>query len=83
MARIQSQPLRARFSAAWRATAQMNQTKLLAAQAGLGRRMQEAQIYYDLATIFVGIVVIGILGLVMDRLLLFAETKLTGWQERR
>jgi len=26
---------------------------------------------------------IGILGLVMDRLLLFAETKLTGWQERR
>ena len=57
--------------------------ELLAAQAGLGRRMQEAQIYYDLATIFVGIVVIGILGLVMDRLLLFAETKLTGWQERR
>jgi NitT/TauT family transport system permease protein len=26
---------------------------------------------------------IGILGLVMDRLLLLAETKLTGWQERR
>jgi NitT/TauT family transport system permease protein len=45
--------------------------------------MQQAQLYYDLATIFVGIVMIGILGLVMDRLLLFAETKLTGWQERR
>jgi NitT/TauT family transport system permease protein len=42
-----------------------------------------AQLYYDLATIFVGIVLIGIFGLVMDRLLLFAETKLTGWQERR
>lgn len=57
--------------------------ELLAAQAGLGYRMQNAQLYYDLATIFVGIVLIGILGLVMDRLLLLAETKLTGWQERR
>lgn len=57
--------------------------ELLAAQAGLGFRMQNAQIYYDLATIFVSIIIIGILGLVMDRLLLFAETKLTGWQERR
>ncbi|CAM3572689.1 ABC transporter permease [Isoptericola cucumis] len=57
--------------------------ELLAAQAGLGYRMQQAQLYYDLATIFVGIVVIGILGLVMDRLLLLAESKLTGWQERR
>lgn len=58
-------------------------SELLAAQQGLGRRMQEAQLYYDLATIFVGIVLIGILGLVMDRLLLLAESKLTGWQERR
>ncbi|WP_244971409.1 ABC transporter permease [Paramicrobacterium chengjingii] len=56
--------------------------ELLAAPAGLGYRMQQAQLYYDLATIFVGIVCIGILGLVMDRLLLLAESKLTGWQER-
>ena len=58
-------------------------SELLAAPAGLGKRMQDAQLYYDLPTIFVGIVCIGILGLVMDRLLLLAETKLTGWQERR
>lgn len=57
--------------------------ELLASQAGLGYRMQQAQYYYDLATIFVGIVAIGVLGLVMDRLLLLAESKLTGWQERR
>lgn len=57
--------------------------ELLAAQAGLGARMQQAQLYYDLATIFVGILMIGILGLIMDRLLLLAESKLTGWQERR
>lgn len=57
--------------------------EMLAAQQGIGHRMQSAQLYYDLPTIFVGIVLIGVLGLVMDRLLLLAETRLTGWQERR
>jgi len=72
--------MRVGLGSAW---ATLVAAELLAAQAGLGYRMQQAQIYYDLATIFVSIVIIGILGLVMDRLLLFAETKLTGWQERR
>ncbi|GAA2575050.1 ABC transporter permease [Winogradskya consettensis] len=57
--------------------------ELIAAQQGLGYRMQSAQLYYDLPTIFVGLITIGILGLLMDRILLLAETKLTGWQERR
>lgn len=57
--------------------------ELIAAQQGLGYRMQNAQLYYDLATIFVALITIGILGLLMDRILLFAERKLTGWQERR
>ncbi|WP_232529039.1 ABC transporter permease [Mycetocola zhujimingii] len=57
--------------------------ELIAAQNGLGARMQQAQIFYDLPTIFVNLIAIGILGLLMDRILLFAETKLTGWQERR
>ena len=57
--------------------------ELIAAQIGLGYRMQSAQIYYDLPTIFVGLITIGVLGLLMDRILLFAELKLTGWQERR
>jgi NitT/TauT family transport system permease protein len=57
--------------------------ELIAAQQGLGYRMQNAQLYYDLPTIFVGIVTIGVLGLLMDRILLFAEKRLTGWQERR
>lgn len=72
--------MRVGLGSAW---ATLVAAELLAAQAGLGYRMQQAQIYYDLSTIFVSIVIIGILGLVMDRLLLFAETKLTGWQERR
>jgi NitT/TauT family transport system permease protein len=57
--------------------------ELIAAQEGLGFRMQQAQIYYDLSTILVGLIAIGVLGLVMDRLLLLAERRLTGWQERR
>lgn len=57
--------------------------ELIAAQEGLGYRMQNAQLYYDLPTIFVGLISIGVLGLVMDRTLLFAERRLTNWQERR
>jgi NitT/TauT family transport system permease protein len=72
--------MRVGLGSAW---ATLVAAELLAAQAGLGFRMQQAQTYYDLATIFVSIVVIGILGLVMDRLLLLAENRLTGWQERR
>ncbi|MGV9767967.1 ABC transporter permease [Microbacterium sp. NPDC003461] len=72
--------MRVGLGSAW---ATLVAAELLAAQQGLGRRMQQAQLFYDLPTIFVGIVVIGVLGLVMDRLLLLAEAKLTGWQERR
>ncbi|MFE5256866.1 ABC transporter permease [Streptomyces coelicoflavus] len=57
--------------------------ELIAAQGGLGFRMQQAQLYYDLPTIFVQLIAIGTIGLVMDRLLLLAERRLTHWQERR
>ncbi|AKO30198.1 MULTISPECIES: ABC transporter permease [Brucella] len=56
--------------------------ELIAAQSGLGYRMQQAQLYYDLPTIFVSLVTIGILGLFMDRLLQAADRRLTQWQER-
>lgn len=57
--------------------------ELIAADQGLGYRMQHAQLYYDLPTIFVGLISIGVLGLLMDRLLLIAERRVTRWQERR
>lgn len=72
--------MRVGLGAAW---ATLVAAELIAAQAGLGYRMQQAQLYYDLPTIFVGLITIGILGLLMDRALLMAEKKLTGWQERR
>ncbi|MDN3254130.1 ABC transporter permease [Streptomyces sp. MA25(2023)] len=72
--------MRVGLGSAW---ATLVAAELMAAQQGLGYRMQSAQLYYDLPTIFVGLISIGILGLLMDRILLLAERKLTGWQERR
>ena len=72
--------MRVGLGAAW---ATVVAAELIAAQQGLGYRMQHAQIYYDLPTIFVGIITIGIFGLLMDRTLLLIEAKLTSWQERR
>ncbi|MEV0785726.1 ABC transporter permease [Streptomyces sp. NPDC050423] len=57
--------------------------ELIAAQDGLGHRMQQAQVFLDLPTIFVQLIAIGAIGLAMDRLLLLAERRLTHWQERR
>lgn len=56
--------------------------ELIAAQSGLGFRMQQAQLYYDLPTIFVSLIMIGVLGLIMDRLVVWADSYLTRWQER-
>lgn len=72
--------MRQGLGAAW---ATLVAAELIAAQDGLGHMMQKAQVYYDLDTIFVGLITIGILGLIMDRLLLWAERRLTTWQERR
>lgn len=57
--------------------------ELIAAQDGLGHRMQQAQVFLDLPTIFVQLIAIGAIGLAMDRLLLLAERRLNHWQERR
>lgn len=57
--------------------------ELIGAQEGLGFRMQKASTWYEIPTIFVALITIGVLGLAMDRLLLLAERRLTGWQERR
>ena len=56
--------------------------ELIAAQSGLGFRMQQAQLYYDLPILFVCLITIGALGLAMDRTLLLVERRLTAWQER-
>lgn len=72
--------MRTGLGAAW---STLVAAELIAAQEGLGHRMQQAQVYYDLETIFVALITIGLTGLVMDRFLLWADQRLTGWQERR
>ncbi|RYC28789.1 ABC transporter permease [Lichenibacterium minor] len=56
--------------------------ELIAAQSGLGFRMQQAELYYDLPTIFVSLIAIGVLGLAMDRAVVALDRRLTAWQER-
>nr|WP_244519695.1 ABC transporter permease [Aureimonas jatrophae] len=56
--------------------------ELIAAQSGLGFRMQQGQLYYDLPVIFVSLITIGLLGLVMDRIVIAADRRLTAWQEK-
>jgi NitT/TauT family transport system permease protein len=56
--------------------------ELIAAQSGLGFRMQQAQLYYDLPTIFVSLIAIGVIGLLMDRVVVAVDRTLTSWQER-
>jgi len=72
--------MRTGLGAAW---STLVAAELIAAQEGLGHRMQQAQVYYDLATIFVALVTIGLMGLLMDRMLLWLDSRLTTWQERR
>ncbi|MDO5657445.1 MAG: ABC transporter permease [Paracoccus sp. (in: a-proteobacteria)] len=71
--------LRIGLGASW---ATLVAAELIAAQSGLGFRMQQAQLFYDLPTIFVSLITIGIVGLAMDRLLQWADKRLTNWQER-
>lgn len=72
--------MRVAIGACW---ATLVAAEMIAAQAGLGYEMQQAQVYYDLPTIFVDIIVIGLLGLLMDRCLHVASSRLTSWQETR
>jgi len=58
-------------------------SELLGAPTGLGQMMSTAQQFLQTDRIVVGIIMIGVLGFIMDRLLLFAERRLTSWQETR
>lgn len=71
--------LRQGLGSAW---ATLVAAELIAAQEGVGYRMQNAQIYYQISTIFVGLVTIGVFGLIMDRIILWFDNRLTSWQER-
>lgn len=47
---------------------------------GLGSMIQTAQIYFRMDKVILGIICIGIIGFILDRLLLLVEKRLTRWQ---
>ncbi|HET6831726.1 MAG TPA: ABC transporter permease [Solirubrobacterales bacterium] len=55
--------------------------ELIAASDGLGHRITTAQRFFQTETIFVGILVIGILGLIMDQVMKVAGKRLFRWAE--
>lgn len=57
--------------------------ELTGAQMGLGQMIQEASLYFRMEIVLLGIVIIGIIGFILDKTLLYLERKLAGWQEVR
>ncbi|MDY5931264.1 MAG: ABC transporter permease [Candidatus Ornithospirochaeta sp.] len=47
---------------------------------GLGSMIQTAQIYFRMDKVMLGIICIGVIGFILDRILLLLEKKLTSWQ---
>lgn len=63
-------------------------TTLIAAEstgafAGLGMRIRALSNNYDTAAMLFYIIIIGVIGLVMEKAIKFMEKRLTGWQEKR
>lgn len=57
--------------------------ELTGASKGLGNMIMEASLYFRMDVVILGIIVIGIIGLAMDKFVLFLERRLAGWQELR
>lgn len=57
-------------------------SELIAAQRGLGAVIQDASSFFQLDTIYAGIVTIGVIALTMDFLLRRLSRRLVSWQER-
>ena len=55
--------------------------ELTGASRGLGMMIQKASGYYDMSTVLMGILVIGVIGILFEKIVRFLERRLTGWQE--
>lgn len=55
--------------------------ELIAANTGLGHMMKTAGTYFEVPTVIVGVIVIGVLGMAMDRIVLYLDRRLTRWQD--
>ncbi len=55
--------------------------ELTGAVTGLGMMIQQAGMYFKMDVVLLGIIVIGVIGFIFDKLVLLLEKKLTSWQE--
>lgn len=55
-------------------------SEMTGATYGLGARITSAQQFMNVSVVLLGIVTIGIIGFILDRVLLFVEKKLTRWK---
>ncbi len=71
--------IRVALGVAW---ATLVASELIAAQQGLGALIQDASAFFQLDTIYVGIICIGFIALLMDLGLRVASRRLVAWQDR-
>jgi ABC-type nitrate/sulfonate/bicarbonate transport system, permease component len=71
--------IRVALGVAW---ATLVASELIAAQQGLGALIQDASAFFQLDTIYVGIICIGFIALLMDLGLRIASRRLVAWQDR-
>jgi NitT/TauT family transport system permease protein len=71
--------LRVALGVAW---ATLVASELVAAQQGLGAMIQNASSFFDLGTIYLGIICIGALALAMDLILRKISKRLVSWQDK-
>lgn len=71
--------LRVALGVAW---ATLVASELVAAQQGLGAMIQNASAFFDLRTIYLGIICIGALALLMDLALRALSRRLVSWQDK-
>ena len=53
------------------------------ASAGLGMRIRSLNNTYDAAPMLAYVIIIGIIGITLEKIIKYLERKLTGWQEKR
>jgi NitT/TauT family transport system permease protein len=57
--------------------------EMTGAQTGLGQMIQEAGMYFQMDVVLLGILLIGVMGFLLDRLISLLERRITAWQETR
>lgn len=68
--------LRLGISSAWNCVVT---AEMIAASAGVGHMIMQGRQYYNVAQVLVGVAVIGVVGLILDAVLIRLETKLLRW----